>query len=61
MKAERWNRIDELFQSALQLPAEVHDTEVREALPPWLRAAVPGTSFALPQVPFTSLTTNASP
>ena len=43
---------------ALQLPAEAHDTDwtVRE-FPPGLRAAVPGTSMAVCQVPFTSLTT----
>ena len=43
---------------ALQLPADAHDTEVTLAFPPVLRAAVPGTSLAVPQVPFTSLTTN---
>jgi serine/threonine protein kinase/tetratricopeptide (TPR) repeat protein len=30
MKAERWNRIDELFQSALQLPAEKQDAFLRQ-------------------------------
>src|SRR5215472_30784 len=44
---------------APQLPADAHDTEAIPAFPPWLRAAVPGTSMALPQVPLTWLTTNA--
>src|SRR5215469_3958182 len=44
---------------ALQLPAEAHDTEKISATPPLLRAARPGTCLALPQVPCTSLTTNA--
>jgi len=44
---------------AVQLPAEGHDTEVTAALPPWLRAAVPGTSLAVCQVPWAWLTTNA--
>ena len=44
---------------ALQLPADAHDNEVISTNPPWLRAAVPGTSIALPQVPLTWLTTNA--
>ncbi len=39
--------------------AEGHDTEVTAALPPWLRAAVPGTSLAVCQVPWAWLTTNA--
>src|SRR5580700_660239 len=30
MKAERWNRIDELFQSALQLPAEQQEEFLRQ-------------------------------
>jgi len=42
---------------ALQLPAEAHDTELTCTLSPKLRAAVPGISMALCQVPFTSLTT----
>src|SRR5215472_2391200 len=37
----------------MQLPAEAHDTEPTSA------AAVPGTSSAFRQVPWTSLTTNA--
>jgi len=36
---------------ALQLPAEAHDTDKASAGPPWSRAAVPGTSRAVPQVP----------
>ena len=36
---------------ALQLPAEAHDTDKASADPPWSRAAVPGTSRAVPQVP----------
>src|SRR5215471_13578569 len=44
---------------AAQLPAEAHDTEYTCAAAPWLRAAVPGTSMAACQVPFTSLATNA--
>jgi hypothetical protein len=44
---------------ALQLPAEAHDTDKARAPPRWLRAAVPGTSMAACQVPFTSLATNA--
>src|SRR5215471_6099370 len=44
---------------ALQLPARAHDTELIWAYPPWLRATLPGTSMAVPQVPFTLLTTNA--
>jgi hypothetical protein len=41
------------------LPAEAHDTDKARAPPRWLRAAVPGTSMAACQVPFTSLATNA--
>jgi len=44
---------------ALQLPAEPHDTDVITAGQPLSRAAVPGTSSAFRQVPWTSLTTNA--
>ena len=44
---------------ALQLPAEAQDTELTVAYPPPLRAAVPGTSSAVPQVPPVSLTTKA--
>ena len=44
---------------APQLPAGAHDTEAISAFPPWLRAAVPGTSSAVPQAPLVSLTTNA--
>src|SRR5260370_40752476 len=44
---------------ALRRAAEAHDTEAIPADPPWLRAAVPGTSMAVPQVPLTWLTTNA--
>src|SRR5690242_2725972 len=36
---------------AAQLPADAHDTELATAPPPALRAAVPGTSCAVPQVP----------
>jgi len=43
------------------LPAGAHDSELREALPPVLSVAVPGTSFAVRQVPLTWLTTNACP
>src|SRR5437867_728555 len=48
----------------LQLPAAAHDTAVTwapgpSASAPWLRAAVPGTSSALPQMPCTWVTTNA--
>jgi len=45
------------------LPAEAHDTEVISASSPamWLRAAVPGTSSAFRQRPWTSLITNARP
>ena len=39
---------------AAQVPAPAHDTDRVSALPPWLRAAVPGTSCAGPQVPFTN-------
>ena len=46
---------------ALQLPAGAHNSELREALPPVLSVAVPGTSFAVRQVPLTWLTTNACP
>ena len=42
-----------------QLPAAPHDTEVSSASPPWLRAAVPGTSMAVSHVPLVWLTTNA--
>src|SRR5262249_60277085 len=35
---------------AAQLPAEAHDPEMPPALPPELRAAVPGPSCAAPQV-----------
>jgi len=44
------------FPPALQLPGEVHDTEMISNPP---RAAPPGTCCAVPQVPFVSLTTNA--
>src|SRR6516162_3339810 len=40
---------------ALQLPGVAHDTEAMSAFPPWLRAAVPGTSMAVPQEPLTWL------
>src|SRR5438270_7099538 len=47
---------------ALQLPVERHDIEATSAPPsPALRAAVPGTSSALPQAPPVSVATNASP
>jgi hypothetical protein len=46
---------------ALQLPGEVHEMELTEAKFPVLRLAVPGTSTALPQLPFTSLAKNACP
>jgi len=45
---------------AAQLPADAHDTEVASERPPFARAAMPGTFCALPQLPSTSLTTNAS-
>ena len=38
--------------------AEAHDSDSAPAIPPLLRAAMPGSSRAVPQVPFTSLTTN---
>jgi len=41
------------------LPADGHDTVVMAACPPVLAAALPGTSAARPQVPFTSSATNA--
>lgn len=44
---------------ALQLPADAHDTELTSAYLPALRLAVPGTSFAAPQVPLVSVSTNA--
>ena len=44
---------------APQLPAEAHDTAAIAASPPVLRAAVPGTSFAMPHVPLVSPTMNA--
>src|SRR5262249_35095569 len=44
---------------ALQFRAEAHDPEGTDALPPRFRAPVPGSSAALPQMPFTSLATNA--
>ncbi len=50
-----------VLAAALQLPAEAHDTEVVWAKMPRLRAARPGTSSAVPQVPFVSVTTNACP
>src|SRR6266851_1528696 len=43
---------------ALQLPAGAHDIALIAASPPWLRAVMPGTSMAVRQIPFTSLTTN---
>jgi hypothetical protein len=46
------------YPPALQLPAEAHDTELTIAWPPWLTAARPGISSAVPQVPFTWLITN---
>ena len=42
-----------------ELPREPHDTDRISASPSSLRAAVPGTSMALPQLPLTWLTTNA--
>src|SRR5262249_46200097 len=45
----------------LQFPAEAHDTESIPALLPALRVARPGTFWAVPQVPFFSLTTNGCP
>src|SRR5689334_8478813 len=47
--------------AAPQLPADAHDTESTRAPPPWLRAAVPGTSMAACQMPFTAVATNARP
>src|SRR6266480_2179475 len=44
---------------ALQLPADGQDTELTVAYPPPLSVAVPGTSFACPQVPPVSLATKA--
>jgi hypothetical protein len=52
---------------ALHLAADLHDTEVTPAFalpaafPPLLRAAVPGTSVAVRQRPFTSLARNGPP
>src|SRR4051812_47320363 len=43
---------------ALQFPAEAQDIDSTPAFP-LFKAAVPGTSTALPQVPFTWFTTNA--
>ncbi len=44
---------------AAQPPAGAHDTETTPADPPEFRAAVPGTSIAVPQRPFRWLATNA--
>jgi hypothetical protein len=44
---------------ALHSPAEVRDMESIPAEPPLLRAAMPGTSTAVRQVPFPSSATNA--
>src|SRR5215469_237900 len=44
---------------APQLPADRHETESTSALPPLLRAAVPGTTNAARHLPLTSLTTYA--
>ena len=44
---------------APQLAAVAHDTDRVSALPSVLSLAVPGTSMAVCQVPFTSLATNA--
>src|SRR5215471_5150616 len=49
-----------MLPTALQLPGDAHDTASTVPLLPWLRAALPGTSTAVRQVPLTSLTTNAS-
>jgi hypothetical protein len=46
--------------AATQSPGDEHDTEMTSAMPAWFRAAMPGTSTAVPQVPSTWLTTNAS-
>ena len=45
---------------AAQLPADAHDTDKTLAVPPPLRAAVPGTSMAWPHRPFRSAATNPS-
>ena len=42
---------------ALHLPGDTHDTSVTSMFLPVLRVALPGTSMALPQVPFFSVTT----
>ena len=54
-----WPELSLYSPPALQVPAGEHDTELTTARWLWLRAAVPGTSLALPQVPCTWLTTNA--
>jgi hypothetical protein len=41
---------------ALQLPADAHDSD--QIIAPVPSAAMPGTRVAVPQLPFTSLTTN---
>jgi hypothetical protein len=41
----------------VQLPAEAHATDVTPAFPPEFKAAVPGTSIAVPRRPFTWLAT----
>jgi hypothetical protein len=48
------------YPPAPQLPADAHETDRTSALPPLLRAAVPGTTSAVRQLPLTSLTTYAT-
>jgi hypothetical protein len=43
--------------AALHLPGDTHDTWVTVMFLPVLRVALPGTSMAVPQVPFFSVTT----
>src|SRR6516225_3769302 len=61
----KWPALSLYWPSALQFPAERHDTEVTAAPltpapPPWLRAPLPGTSLAVAQVPPVWVTANAS-
>ena len=55
-----WPELSSYSPPAVQLPGEVHDTELTCANPVWLSAAVPGTSLAVPQVPPVWVITNAS-
>src|SRR5262245_60262389 len=51
--AASWPMLWPYVPPARQFPAATHDTASTSAVPPWLSAAIPGTTCALPQVPVT--------